>query len=129
MYGGGAISWISQRQPSVAISSTEAEIVAASEGSREMVWLKRLLEEVTKLKSVPVLHIDNEAATRLAENPENHRRTKHIHIRHFFVRELVTEGIIKVIRVPSEFQLADCLTKPQHYPRLKSLCSAMGMKL
>lgn len=126
-FGGGVITWLSQKQSSVAISSTEAEIVAASEACREIVWLKRLLEEITTLKSVPVLKIDNEATTRLAENPENHRRTKHIKIRHFFIRELVAEGQVKVNHVPAEFQLADCMTKPLHKPRLKTLWQAMGL--
>ncbi|KAG5861007.1 hypothetical protein JTB14_015716 [Gonioctena quinquepunctata] len=89
MYADGAISWYSQRQTSVAISTTEAEIVAASEAAREIVWLKRLFDEIIVLRAVPTLMVDNEAAIKLAENPEYHRRTKHIHIRHFFVRELV----------------------------------------
>ena len=81
IYSGGAISWLSQRQSSVAISITEAEIVAASEAAREVVWLKRLLNELVALDGVPEIQIDNEAAIRLAQNPEYHRRTKHIQTR------------------------------------------------
>ncbi|KAG5883528.1 hypothetical protein JTB14_019295 [Gonioctena quinquepunctata] len=87
MYADGAISWYSQRQTTVAISTTEAEVVAASEAAREIVWLKRLFEEIIVLRAVPTLMVDNEAAIKLAENPEYHRRTKHIHIRHFFVQK------------------------------------------
>jgi len=76
---------------------------------------------------VPKLEVDNEAATRLAQNPEYHRRTKHIKIRHFFVREMVTEGEIDIHRVPTEHQVADIMTKPIHKPRLISLCNKMGL--
>lgn len=127
MYAGGAISWLSQRQSSVAISTTEAEIVAASEAAREIVWLKRLLEEIINVSILPELQVDNEAAIRLAQNPEYHRRTKHIKTRHFFVRELVTAGDIEVKRVPTEFQIADIMTKPLHKPRLLILCNSMGL--
>ncbi|KAG5862532.1 hypothetical protein JTB14_022769 [Gonioctena quinquepunctata] len=127
MYADGAISWYSQRQTSVAISTTEAEIVAASEAAREIVWLKRLFEEIIVLRAVPTLMVDNEAAIKLAENPEYHRRTKHIHIRHFFVHELVLDSFIQVKKVSSEDQLADIMTKPLFKPRLQMLRNAMGL--
>lgn len=127
LYSGAPICWISQRQPSVAISTTEAEIVAASEAAREIVWVKRLLTELDQLKATPALQVDNEAAIRLAQNPEFHRRTKHIRIRHFFVREMVTAGEIDVSKVDSEKQLADILTKPLNSVRFKNLCIKMGI--
>ncbi|KAG5861680.1 hypothetical protein JTB14_013125 [Gonioctena quinquepunctata] len=127
MYADGAISWYSQRQTSVAISTTEAEIVAASEAAREIVWLKRLFEEIIVLRAVPTLMVDNKAAIKLAENPEYHRRTKHIHIRHFFVRELVLDSFIQVKKVSSEDQLADIMTKPLFKPRLQMFWNAMGL--
>jgi len=127
IYAGGAISWLSQRQQSVAISTTEAEVMAASEATREAVWLKRLLGEIVALHGVPILQVDNEAEVRLAQNPENHRRTKHIAIRHFFIREKVMEGEINVQRVSTEEQLADIFTKPLHKPRLLSMCVGLGL--
>ncbi|BET01094.1 Reverse transcriptase (RNA-dependent DNA polymerase) [Nesidiocoris tenuis] len=127
VYAGGAISWISQRQCSVAISTTEAEVVAASEGAREIIWLKRLFEDLIDLQSTPVLFVDNEAAIRLSQNPEFHRRTKHIRIRHFFVRELVTSGEIKVEKISTQDQTADILTKPLHKPRHEILCKKLGL--
>jgi len=127
IYAGGAISWLSQRQTSVAISTTEAEVVAASEATREAVWLKRLLSDIVGFNEIPVIQIDNEAAIRLAQNPEYHRRTKHIQTRHFFVREKVSEGEIKVQSVTSELQVADALTKALPGPRLKQLMLLMGL--
>ncbi|GBO18246.1 Retrovirus-related Pol polyprotein from transposon TNT 1-94 [Araneus ventricosus] len=94
LYSGGAISWFSQRQSVAATSTTEAEIIAANECCREIIWLKRLFSSVTKLDGISVLKVDNRAAIRLAQNPEFHRRTKHISIKHFFYqRKGVRKGI------------------------------------
>jgi len=119
---------LSQRQVSVAISTTEAEIVAASEAAHEVVWLKRLLNDIVGLEGIPEIQVDNEAAIRLAHNPEYHRRTKHILTRHFFVIEKVAEGEIGVQKITTELQVADALTKPLHGPRLKLLMDKMGLQ-
>ncbi|KAL0852111.1 hypothetical protein ABMA28_000351 [Loxostege sticticalis] len=94
---GGAISWLSKRQQSVSISTTEAEIVAASEDARELVWLQRIFRQLTDVEEVPILLF--------------HKRTKHIRIRHFFVRETVQEGLVDVKKTSSMDQLADIFTK------------------
>ncbi|KAL7636900.1 UNVERIFIED_CONTAM: hypothetical protein RMT77_012658 [Armadillidium vulgare] len=127
LYAGGAISWTSQKQSSVAISTTEAEIMAASEATKEIIWIHRLLGEITKVYKKPTLWIDNEAAIKLSKNPEFHKRTKHIKVRHFFVREKVQNDEIEVLKVSSENQLADGLTKPLHKPRLMILNEKLGM--
>lgn len=126
-YAGGPVSWTSKRQTSVALSTTEAELVAASEGARELVWLTRIFEDLTKKKSVPNLHVDNEAAVRLAHNPEFHKRTKHIRIRHFFVRELVSEGAIFVKRIGTRDQIADIMTKGLPKPTFVRMKSALAL--
>jgi len=128
MYSGGAISWLSQRQTSVAISTTEAEVLAASEAAREVVWLNRLLSDIAGYSEVPEIQVDNEAAIRLAQNPEHHRRTKHILTRHFFVREKVIEEELSVKKVTTELQVADALTKCVYRPRLKLLMVKMGLE-
>ncbi|BES89629.1 Reverse transcriptase (RNA-dependent DNA polymerase) [Nesidiocoris tenuis] len=128
LYAGGAVTWLSQLQATVSISTTEAEIVAASEAGREIAWLKRFLSELVDIKAIPELQVDNEAAVRLAENPEFHRRTKHIRVRHFFIRELVNDGEVRVTKIPTEFQLADALTKPLAKPRLKSILEEIGLR-
>jgi transposase InsO family protein len=126
-YAGGAISWMSQRQPVVATSTTEAEIIAANEGAKEAIWLSRLFRGIIQLKDVPIIQVDNSAAVRLAQNPEFHRRTKHISIKHFFIREKVTEGKLGVQQISTEHQVADIMTKPLPKTRLKILCVKMGL--
>lgn len=126
-YAGGVISWMSQRQAMVATSTTEAEIVAANEATKEVIWLSRLFEEIVELKHVPVLQVDNSAAVRLAQNPEFHRRTKHIGIKHFFIREKVAEGKLGIQQISTEEQVADIMTKPLSRIRLNILCNQMGL--
>lgn len=127
LYAGGAISWRSQRQAIVATSTTEAEVVAASEAAKEVIWLRRLFQGIVNLKEVPTLQVDNRAAVKLSYNPEYHRRTKHIQIKHFFVREKVLEKKLNVEQVSSEEQIADILTKPLMKSRLLTLCNQMGL--
>ena len=127
LFAGGTVSWLSQRQASVAISTTEAEIVAASEGARELVWLQRVFEQMTTMDGIPTLKVDNEAAIKLAHNPEFHKRTKHIRVRHFFVRETVQEGLVDVQKTSSEEQLADLMTKAVPKPRLNRMRANLGM--
>ncbi|KAG5879136.1 hypothetical protein JTB14_004112 [Gonioctena quinquepunctata] len=127
IHAGGAISWLSQRQAMVATSTTEAEIVAANEATKEIIWLSRLFEGIIGLKHVPILQVDNSAAVRLAQNPEFHRRTKHISIKYFFIREKISEGKLGVQQIPTEEQIADMMTKSLPRPRLQILCNQIGL--
>jgi hypothetical protein len=113
MYCRAAISWASRKQKSVALSSCEAEIVAASDAAKEAAYLTAFLDELGRSSEQPLkLHVDNQAARNLAYNPEHHERTKHIDRRHFYVRELVEDGRIVVPFVRSADNIADFFTKP-----------------
>lgn len=111
--GDGAISWKSRKQHTVSLSSTEAEYKAMSDSTKEALWLKNILTELQlRPQSAIPLHVDNEGAEALAQNPSHHSRTKHIHARYHFIRECVQEGDIKVLHVSTKDMLADMLTKP-----------------
>ena len=84
----GAISWLSQRQAIDTTSTAESEIVAATEATK-VIWLKWLFTNSGTLKLTPIFHVDNSAAVKLERNPEFHSHTKHINVKHFFVREKV----------------------------------------
>uniref|UniRef100_A0AAV1TC62 Reverse transcriptase Ty1/copia-type domain-containing protein n=1 Tax=Peronospora matthiolae TaxID=2874970 RepID=A0AAV1TC62_9STRA len=94
MMSGGCISRKSQKQRTVALSSTEAENMALSEATKEAVWLKVLLRELGEMASDEAIKMskDNQGSIALAENPRFHKRTKHINIRYRFVREKVESG-------------------------------------
>ena len=112
-YCSAAISWGSKKQATVALSSCEAEIVAASEAAKEAVYLHSFLTELGLGDDNPVaLSVDNQAARDLAYNPEHHAKTKHIERRHFFVREMVEDLRITVPFVRSADNMADFFTKP-----------------
>ena len=81
--------------------------------AQEILWLRQLLTDIgMKPEKATVLHCDNKSAIALASNDKHHQRTKHINVRHHFIRQLVEEGTILLSWVPSEEQLADILTKP-----------------
>ncbi|GBL93532.1 hypothetical protein AVEN_59719-1 [Araneus ventricosus] len=101
---------VRDKQLIVATSTTEAEVVAASEAVKEVLWITRLYQGIVNLKEVPTLQVDNQAALKLAHHPEYHRRTKHNEIKRFFIREKVMEGKLHVQHVSTERQLADIMT-------------------
>jgi hypothetical protein len=110
--GSAAISWSSKRQPTVALSTCEAEYIAQTQAAKEAIWLQRLIQElITTVATPPIIYCDNEGAVALSKNPEFHSRTKHIDIQWHFVREKVAEGRIELQRVSTANQAADGFTK------------------
>ncbi|KAK9880167.1 hypothetical protein WA026_015496 [Henosepilachna vigintioctopunctata] len=108
---GGPITWCSQKQKTTALSTTEAEFVAACEAAKEILWLQQLLLDLGEnITSVP-LYVDNQSAIKLISNPVYHKKTKHIDVKFNFIREKVELGVIKLNYIPSNSQLADMLTK------------------
>ncbi|GKF95698.1 hypothetical protein Tco_0288433, partial [Tanacetum coccineum] len=91
---GGTVSWVSKLQSVVAMSTTEAEYVAATQASKEAVWLKMLLEELGHKQEKITLFCDNQSALYLARNPAFHSKTKHIQVQYHFVRKKVEEGTV-----------------------------------
>ena len=111
----------------VATSTTESEIIAATEATKEVIWLKRLFSDVMKLKHTTVLQVDNSAAVKLAQNPGFHRCTKHIDVKYFFVREKVVDGSIDICQISTEQQVADIMTKPFDKVQLTNMCDRMRL--
>lgn len=107
------ICWSSKRQGTVAASSTEAEYMALFEAVKEALWLKSLAESIKLKITEPILiYEDNNGCISIANNPTDHKRTKHIDIKYHFSREQIENNIIKLKYVPTGDQLADALTKP-----------------
>ncbi|GBM31494.1 Retrovirus-related Pol polyprotein from transposon TNT 1-94 [Araneus ventricosus] len=124
---GGAVSWRSQRQSCIALSTTEAEFIAASQAAKEVIWLGNLLSELRCVSSIPVFQMDNQNAIRLVKNPEFHSRTKHIDIRYKFIREQYQTKKLDVVYCSSEMQAADIFTKPLVKDRFLKLRKSIGM--
>ena len=112
MQNRAAISWSSKKQATVALSSCEAEIVAASEAAREAVHLTRLATELGLHDGTSIdLHVDNKSAIDVAYNPEHRTAMKHVDRRHFYVRELVENHRLRVPFVATVNNIADFFTK------------------
>lgn len=111
LLNGGPITWSSQKQKTIALSTTEAEFVAASESAKEIIWLRQLLSDLGEIYDCVTLHVDNQSAIKLINNPIYHKRTKHIDVKYNFIREKVEAGLIKIKYISSSNQLADILTK------------------
>ena len=124
---GGAVSWASKTQSSVALSSSEAEYMALSMATQEATWIQKLLSDL-KIDPQPIrIMEDNQGAIAIARNPVSHSRTKHIDIRYHYVREALERGIIDIEYCPTEFMAADLLTKPLPKSRFETLRCMLGM--
>lgn len=109
---GAAISWKSCKQKTVALSSTEAEYMALSEATKEAIYLRNLLSDLTGQQDCVEIYNDNQSTQKLANNPVFHDRSKHIDIRYHFVRDAVRDKIIDLKYLPTGEMIADILTKP-----------------
>ncbi|KAG6537821.1 hypothetical protein ZIOFF_002920 [Zingiber officinale] len=128
--GATSISWCSKKQSSVSLSTTEAEYKASAQAAQECMWLRRLFEDlhVPIDQSIPI-HGDNLSAVKLTSNPVFHARTKHIELEHHFIREKVLDGIIDMVAVKSEDNIADIFTKTLPKGAFEDLRSKLGLVL
>ncbi|KAE8697500.1 Retrovirus-related Pol polyprotein from transposon TNT 1-94 [Hibiscus syriacus] len=125
--GGTAVSWVSQLQKIVALSTTEAKYVAVMEANKEMVWLQSLLEELGKKQENNVLYCDSQSAIYLAKNLSFHSRMKHIQLRYHFIWSLLENGILKLENISGAQNPADMLTKTVTTDKLKLCSASVGM--
>ena len=123
---GGPVSWRSQKQKCVALSTAESEYIAASMATKEVVWLRRLLMEIgcQQNNSTP-LFCDNQSAIRLVYNPEFHQRTKHIDVKFHHIRDMQIQQEISIQYIPTENQLANALTKKSNHQKLSKFKHSM----
>lgn len=106
------ISWNTRKQSTVAASSTEAEYMALFEAVKEAVWLKGLITSINiKIKEPIIIFEDNNGCISIANNPTDHKRSKHIDIKYHFTREKVESKVIIIKYIPTGQQLADVFTK------------------
>ena len=127
--GSGAVSWASKKQQTVAQSSVEAEYVSASLATSQAMWLRRILEDVGEKQgdATPIL-CDNQSAIAMTKNPVYHSRTKHIAIKHHFIREVVEDEEIQLKYIKTEEQVADIFTKALPKDKFHFLREMMGVQ-
>jgi hypothetical protein len=126
--GDGVVSWNSKRQPTVALSTAEAEYMAAAQATKESLWLKQLLSELGFTHSEAVsIQSDNQGCIALTKNPAYHSRTKHIDIRHHFIRDTVESGEIELQYCATDEMVADVLTKALAREKHEKHTAALGL--
>ncbi|KAK9745539.1 hypothetical protein QE152_g6808 [Popillia japonica] len=109
---GGAISWCTKKQQTVALSTTEAEYMSLTAASQEGMWLKRLENELCPMSGKSfTIYCDNQSAIALACSNTYNARTKHIDVKHHFIKELLNDGKINLEYISSDKMIADYLTK------------------
>ena len=128
---GGAVSWKSSKQDTVADSTTEAEYIAASNAAKEAVWIKKFITELGIFPSIvdPIeLFCDNNGAIAQAKEPRSHQKSKHILRRYHLIREIIDRGDVKICRVPTLDNAADPLTKPLAQPKHEGHTRGIGIR-
>lgn len=131
MFQGGAVSWASKKQPTVANSTTEAEYTATAFTTKEALWIRKLLTEIDpQLTAKPItIHSENRSSINLCQNEGFSQRTKHMDVRHHLIKENVEKGVIKMKFLPTEEMLADPLTKPVSGKKIMKFSEQTGLKM
>jgi hypothetical protein len=124
---GGAVIWLSKLQSVVAISTTEAEYMAATQACKEAIWIQRLMEELGHSQQQIVVYCDSQSALHIARNPVFHSRTKHIDVQYHFVREVVEKGSVDMQKIHTKDNLADVMTKSINADKFTWCRSSYGM--
>ncbi|GKE17515.1 retrovirus-related pol polyprotein from transposon TNT 1-94 [Tanacetum coccineum] len=126
--GDKLVSWSSKKQKSTAISTTKAEYIAMSGCYAQILWMRSQLTDYGFVFNKIPLHYDNRSAIALCCNNVQHSRSKHIDMRHHFIREQVEKGVVELYFVTMDYQLADIFTKALSRERFEFLLPRLGMK-
>ena len=128
---GGAVSWKSSKQQTVADSVTEAEYIAASEAAKEAIWMKKFITElgvVPSIKEAVSLFCDNTGAVAQAKEPRSHQKSKHVLRRFHLIREIIERGDVTLERVDSQNNIADPFTKALAQQQFDRHLEKMGIR-
>ena len=112
----------------VALSSTEAEYIAACNATQELMWLNKIIVDMNVPESLPVkLFEDNQGCISMSKNAET-KRTKHIDVKWYYLRDCVNNGKISLTYIPTNDQIADLLTKPLGKEKHRMFTGLIGLK-
>ena len=124
---GGAASWSSRLQPTVAASTVEAEYMSAAGAAKEALWFRKLCGDLELPVRAVQIYGDNQGALNLLKHPLASQRTKHIDVMHHFVRERVARGELKFEYVPTKQMVADVFTKPLDAGQFRACREMLGV--
>jgi hypothetical protein len=126
---GGATMWSCRKQDLVALSSAESEYIALTDTCKEMIWLRRVAKDFGVEVDGPIkIYTDSQSAMAMCTNQKFSHRTKHIDTRYYFIKDLVSKGIVKLEYHPTETNIADMMTKPLGNIKIEVLRRLAGLE-
>ena len=127
--GCGAITWSSKKQHIIALSSTESEYIAQTHTAKEVIWIRSFIDEIQGRQSGAIeMLCDNQGAIALAKDNKFHARTKHIDLRHHFIREAVEEDKITMTYILTGENVVDIFTKALARPKFEGFVKKLGLR-
>ena len=126
-FGGGAVAWQSKLQKCVALSTTEAEFIAITEACKEMLWMKKFLQELSFTQEKYVLFCDSQSAIHLGKNSTFHSRSKHIDVRYHWIRDVLNDKLLELEKVHTDENGSDMMTKSLPRWKFEACCLIAGL--
>ena len=125
----GAVAWQSRLQKCVALSTTETEFIAITEACKELLWVKKLLQELSFVQDKYLLFCDSQSAIHLGKNSTFHFRSKHIDVRYHWIRDALEAGLLELTKVHTDDNCADMMTKSLPRSKSETCCEIAGLAI
>jgi histone deacetylase 1/2 len=122
------INWKTKKQSITALSSTEAEYIGMSSALQEHIWTTTMLSELGINCEIGTMYEDNQSAIHIANAPRKRGNSKHIDVRHHFIREQIKNGKIKLEYLPTDKMIGDAMTKPLSKNKFRQFRQALGVQ-
>jgi len=124
---GGVVSWICKKQSTVALSTTKVEYMAATHANKEVVWLQILCSSMGLVQGARRIDCDSQSVIFLAKNPAYHSKTKHIDVQYHFVRDMIEDKKVLLVKVDTLKNTVDALTKSMSSEKFSWCRETMGV--
>ena len=125
--GNNLVSWMSKKQNSISLSTAEVENITSSSCCTQLLWMQKLLHDYGIFQEHLTIYCNNTSSINISKNPVQHSRTKHIEIRHHFIRELVEDGTLNLEFIHTDDQKAAPFTKPLDSKHFEFLHQNIGV--